>query len=222
MQRNQIKRYYGLEATGSLHQLHFVILAFDIDNVVLLVVFQLRMVDRQFQTTLDELFGVVIFRQKYQQSIRQVLNQIRFVDHADEVSFSGNIHDLRKGIFVQCTVFFFYDKFALSGIGELIGIPFVENFSPFLYEIIGNTVITAIFVLELGRGKFFLLEIPPRQNLFHPCKCGNQFGNRTFTATLVAGKNSHFFYVNPSVHCGDRFLERTEILNLDSTHIVVI
>ena len=25
-----------------------------------------------------------------------------------------------------------------------------------------------------------------------------------------------------SVHCGDRFLERTEILNLDSTHIVVI
>lgn len=25
-----------------------------------------------------------------------------------------------------------------------------------------------------------------------------------------------------SVHCGDRFLERTEILNLDSIHIVVI
>lgn len=115
----------------------------------------------------------------------------------------------------------FYDKFALLRVGKLVGIPFVENLSLFLYEIIGNTMVTAILVLELGGGKFFLLEITPCQDLLHPCKGGNQFGNRTFTATLVTRKTVTSLYL--SIHPLQMlFLSTDRSFNLDSTHMVVL
>ena len=83
-------------------------------------------------------------------------------------------------------------------------------------------MVTAILVLELGGGKFFLLEITPCQDLLHPCKGGNQFGNRTFTATLVTRKNGYFLYIYPSVRYRCCFFQRTEVFNLDSLLIYLL
>lgn len=61
-------------------------------------------------------------------------------------------------------------------------------------------MVTAILVLELGGGKFFLLEITPCQDLLHPCKGGNQLGNRTLPLPWLPVKTVTFFIsIHPSV-----------------------
>ncbi len=87
-------------------------------------------------------------------------------------------------------------------------------------KVICYTVVSAIGLSELYCRKVTYCIIASDQCFLYPSESGNQFGDTTFTASLIPDEYRNFLYVYPTVIIRTALLDGAEILYSYFCHIL--